>query len=126
MKNMLLSHPWIALFVIYKHSSCQGDNHQYALKRYYLGVIIMVAVDTGVDLSSLIDAVTSGNLDQIIATAREYLQRDNAVDSLIGHIGMIAAHRDLTGHRTITLTAASMLGRFIPWIPAPVDTPEQA
>jgi len=86
----------------------------------------MVAVDTGVDLSPLVDAVASGNLDQVIATAREYLQRDKSVDILIGHIGIIAAHGDPAGHRTITLAAASMLGRFIPWIPAPVDTPEPA
>src|SRR5260370_42643573 len=86
----------------------------------------MVAVGIGVDLSSLVDAVASGNLDQIIATAREYLQRDNAVDILIGQIGMIAAHGDPAGHRTITLAAASMLSRFIPWIPAPVDTAEPA
>jgi len=86
----------------------------------------MVAVGIGVDLSSLVDAVASGNLDQITATARKYLQQDKAVDILIGHIGMIAAHGDPAGHRTITLAAASMLSRFIPWIPAPVDMPEPA
>lgn len=86
----------------------------------------MVAVDIEADLSSLIDAVTSGNLDQIIATAHQYLQRDSAVDRLIGHIGMTTAHGDPEGHRTITLAAASMLSRFLPWIPAPVDMPEPA
>src|SRR5690349_17373890 len=86
----------------------------------------MVAVDIGVDLSSLVDAVASGNLDQIIATAHEYLQREKTVDILIGHIGMIAAYGDPGGHHTITLAAASMLGRFIPWIAAPVDMPEPA
>ena len=86
----------------------------------------MVAVDTGTDVSSLVDIVVSGNLDQIIATAREYLQRDTAVDILIGRIAMITAHGDLTGHRTITLAAASMLSRLIHWIPAPIDTPDPA
>jgi hypothetical protein len=84
----------------------------------------MVAVDIEADLSPLVDAVVSGNLDRIVATAREYLQRDSALDILIGHISMIAAHGDPIGHRTTTLAAASMLSRFIPWIPAPVDTPE--
>ncbi len=86
----------------------------------------MVAVNTGANISSLVDAVGSSNLDQIIATARQSLQRDTAVDNLIGHIAMIAAHGDPAGHRTITLAAASMLGRLIPWIPAPVDMPEPA
>lgn len=86
----------------------------------------MVAVDTGTDVSSLVDTVVSGNLDQIIATAREYLQRDTAVDILIGRIAMIAAHGDPTGHRTITLAATSMLGRLTHLIPAPIDTPEPA
>lgn len=86
----------------------------------------MVAVHTEIDLSSLVDTVISGNLEQIIATARHYLQQDKAVDTLIGHMAMIAAHGDLAGHRTITLAAASMLGRLIPWIPAPVDMPEYA
>ena len=86
----------------------------------------MVAVDIEADLSPLVDVVTSGNLDQIIATARRYLQRDSKVDLLIGHIGMIAAHADSTGHRTITLAAASMLSRLVSWIPASIDTPEPA
>lgn len=86
----------------------------------------MVAVDIEADISPLVNAVTSGNLDQISTTAREYLQRDSAVDILIGHIGMIAAHGDPAGRRIITLAAASMLSRLILWIPAPVDTPEPA
>jgi hypothetical protein len=84
----------------------------------------MVAVGIGADLSSLVDAVASDNLDRIITTAREYLQRYNAVETLIGQIGTIAAHSDPVGHRTITLAAAAMLSRYISWIPAPVDTTE--
>jgi hypothetical protein len=86
----------------------------------------MVAAHTEANLSSLVDAVVSGNLDQIITAGRHYLEQNKAVDSLIGHIAMIAAHGDPAGHRTITLAAASMLGRFIPWIPAPVEMPEPA
>ena len=84
----------------------------------------MTAVDVETDLLPLVDVVTSGNLNQIIATARSYLQRDSTVDILIGHIGMIAAHGDPIGHRTITLAAASMLSRFVSWIPASIDTLE--
>ncbi len=86
----------------------------------------MAAVDVEADLSSLVDAVASGNFDQIIAIARDYLQQDKAIDIVIGHIGMIAAHGDPAGHRTITVAAAAMLSRFITWIPAPVDMPEPA
>jgi hypothetical protein len=109
--------------VIYKHSSYQKVNYQYALKTLFWS-FIMAAVDVETDLLPLVDVVASGSLDQIIATARSYLQRDSTVDILIGHIGMIAAHGDPIGHRTITLAAASMLSRFVSWIPASIDTLE--
>src|SRR5690348_1849867 len=86
----------------------------------------MAAVDMRADLSLLLDAVASGNIDQIIAAAREYLQQEKAADVLIGRLGMIAAHGDREGHRTITLAAISMLGRYLHWIPAPVDAQEPA
>ena len=49
----------------------------------------MSARQMRVDLSTLLNAVLSGDNQQIIAAAREYLQQEKAVDVLIGRIGMI-------------------------------------
>jgi hypothetical protein len=84
----------------------------------------MAAVDMRADLSTLIDAVTKGDINQIIAAAREYLQQGIEADVLIGRIGMIAAHGDSDGHPTATLGSASMLARLAHWIPAPIDAQE--
>jgi hypothetical protein len=93
----------------------------------------MAAVDMRTDLSTLIDAVvgtgrsqgtTSGDMNNIIAAAREYLHQGTATDVLIGRIGMIAAHGDTDGHPTATLGAAAMLSRLAYWIPAPIDAQE--
>jgi hypothetical protein len=81
----------------------------------------MAAIDLRADLSTLIDAVISGDPNQLVATARTYLYQDKAADVLIGRIGMTAAHSDTDGHPTITLDAVSMLARLAHWIPAPVD-----
>lgn len=81
----------------------------------------MPAVDMRTDLSTLIDAVLTGDINQLIAAVYEYLHQDKAADVLIGRMGMIAAHGDTDGHITITLDAASMLARLAHWIPAPVD-----
>lgn len=86
----------------------------------------MAAIDMRADLSLLLDAVVSGNIDQIIAAAREYLQQEKTADVLIGRIGMIAAHGDREGHRIVTLSATSMLGRYLHWLPAAVDAQEPA
>lgn len=84
----------------------------------------MAAVDMRADLSLLFDAVASGNHARIVATARDYLQQDRAADVLLGRLGMVVAHGDQEGHRTITVAAATMLSRLLHWIPAPVDAQE--
>lgn len=86
----------------------------------------MSAVDMRVDLSTLLQAVLSGNDQEIIAAARAYLQQEKSADVLIGRIGMIAAHGDPDGHPIASLGAAAMLSRLAYWIPAPIDTPESA
>ncbi len=84
----------------------------------------MAAIDMRADLSLLIDSVSSGRIEAIVAAARSYLEQDKAADVLLARIGMQLAHRDTDGHPLITLTAASMLGRLIHWIPAPVNAQE--
>ncbi len=86
----------------------------------------MAAIEMRVDLSTLLDAVISGNNEQIISVARDLLQQGKAADVLLGRVGLIAAHGDPDGHPTITLAAAAMLGRLLHFIPAPPDTPEPA
>jgi hypothetical protein len=82
----------------------------------------MAQVTMGVDLSTLVNALLAGNIDAIIAAAREHLQREEQVDVLIGRIGMIAVQGDPDGHPSITLAAAAMLSRLLHAIPAPIDT----
>lgn len=81
----------------------------------------MTATEMRVDLSTLVDALVSGNSDQIVAAAREYLQHGEAAAVLIGRIGMIAARGDADGHTIITLTAAAMLCRLLYTIPLPLE-----
>ncbi|MBV9229740.1 MAG: hypothetical protein JOZ18_10540 [Chloroflexi bacterium] len=86
----------------------------------------MASVEMGVDLSTLVDALISGNHEQIVAAARDHLQHGEAADVLIGRLGMIVAHGDPDGHIITTLTAAAMLARYLHWIPGPLDTNEPA
>lgn len=82
----------------------------------------MAQVTMGVDLSTLVNALLEGNIDAIIAAAREHLQRKEQVDVLLGRIGLIAVQGDPDGHPSITLAAAAMLSRLLHTIPAPIDT----
>ncbi len=84
----------------------------------------MAAIELHIDLSTLVDAVVSGNRTEIVAVARELLQQGRAADVLIGRIGLIAAQGDPDGHPTITLTAAAMLSRMLHFMPAPPDSAE--
>lgn len=81
----------------------------------------MTALELGVDLSPFVDALASGNNEQIIAVAREHLQHDESASVLIGRIGLLAAQGDSEGHTLITLAAAAMLSRLLFTIPAPLD-----
>src|SRR5690349_6864069 len=84
----------------------------------------MSAVETKTDLSSLLDATASGNLEQALAQARAYVQSEKA-DIFIGRLAMVAAHADTEGQRLITLAAAAMLSRLTQWLPAPLaEAPE--
>jgi hypothetical protein len=82
----------------------------------------MAQVTMGVDLSTLVNALLEGNIEAIIAAAREHLQREEQVDVLIGRIGLIAMQGDTDGHPSITLAAAAILSRLLHTIPAPIDT----
>src|SRR5256712_9463223 len=81
----------------------------------------MTAIEMEVDLSTLVNALVSGNNDQIIAAAHEHLHQGETADVLIGRIGMIAARGDADGHTIITLTAAAMLCRLLHTIPLPLE-----
>jgi hypothetical protein len=81
----------------------------------------MTATELSVDISALVDALVSGNSDQIVAAAREHLRHGEAADVLIGRIGEIVARGDTDGHPLITLTAAAMLCRLLHTIPLPLE-----
>ncbi|GCE28001.1 hypothetical protein KDA_34850 [Dictyobacter alpinus] len=82
----------------------------------------MAAVELRVDLSTLIDAVVSGDNTRIVSSARALLEQDRNADVLIGRIGVLASKGDPEGHVTITLAAAAMLARALRVRPAPLDT----
>jgi hypothetical protein len=73
----------------------------------------MPTVGMYIDISPLVDATISGNIDQIIVVAREMTQRGADASELIGRIGMTAAHGDSDGHTVLTLDAASMMCRWL-------------
>ncbi|GCE20487.1 hypothetical protein [Dictyobacter kobayashii] len=82
----------------------------------------MAAVELRVDLSTLIDAVISGDNTRIISSARSLLEQERNADVLLGRIGMLATKGDPEGHVSITIAAAAMLARFLRARPAPLDT----
>src|SRR5690242_19222844 len=81
----------------------------------------MAAVEMRADLSNLIDALVSGNDDQIIAAAREHLQQNEAADVLLGRIALLATKGDSEGHTVTALAAATMLSRYLHFIPQPLE-----
>ncbi|MBO0789843.1 MAG: hypothetical protein J2P36_02700 [Ktedonobacteraceae bacterium] len=86
----------------------------------------MTATEMRVDLSTLVDAIVSGDTSRMIATARTHLLEGEAADVLIGRIGMIAAHGDADGHVITTLAAAAMLCRYLRFIPDPLNPESSA
>ena len=81
----------------------------------------MAAVELGVDLSALTNALIHGDKAAIIAAARAHLEHGDAPDVLIGRIGTLAAQGDTEGHLVITLGAAAMLARYLRWLPEPIE-----
>jgi hypothetical protein len=82
----------------------------------------MAAVELGVDLSTLIDAVLSGDNVRMVSQARSLLEQDRNADVLLGRIGLLATKGDPEGHVGITIAAAAMIARFLRVRPAPLDT----
>ncbi|BCL80165.1 hypothetical protein ccbrp13_26300 [Ktedonobacteria bacterium brp13] len=81
----------------------------------------MAALELRVDISTLIDAVISGDTDRIISSTRALLAEERNADVLLGRIGAIASKGDPEGNITITVAAAAMLARFLRARPAPLD-----
>lgn len=65
------------------------------------------------DISPLVNAIVSGDSDQIIDASLKLVEQGADPGELIGRIGMIAAHGDSDGHPIITLAAASMMCRWL-------------
>lgn len=82
----------------------------------------MAAVELRVDISTLTDAIISGDTQRIISVSRDLLQQERHADVLIGRIGLLAVPGDPKGHAVTTLAAAAMLARFLRARPAPLDT----
>ncbi len=70
-----------------------------------------------IDISSLVEAVVAGDREQIISTARSYLQQGAPAAELAGRIGLRVARGDDDGHAILTLNAAAALSRFISALP---------
>lgn len=81
----------------------------------------MAGIEMAVDLSTLVDALVAGDSQRITAASREHLQHGEALDVLIGRIGLIAARGDTDGHVVTTLAAIAMLTRLLHTIPQPLD-----
>jgi hypothetical protein len=81
----------------------------------------MAAVEMRTDLSNLIDALISGSDDRIIAASRDHLQQNEAADVLLGRIALLAAQGDSEGHTVTALAAATMLSRYLHFIPQPLE-----
>jgi hypothetical protein len=81
----------------------------------------MAAVEMMTDLSNLVDALISGSDDRVIAAARDHLQQNEAADVLLGRIALLAARGDSEGHTVTALGAATMLSRYLHFIPQPLE-----
>jgi hypothetical protein len=76
------------------------------------------------NISALVDAITAGDKDAIITTARRYLRQGDPTSVLLGRIGMIVAHGDPDGHAILILNAAGGLSRWLNALPRnPEDDP---
>ena len=72
----------------------------------------MPTVGMNTDITSLVNAISAGDTEQMIAVARELVQRGAGASELIGRIGMLAARGDSEGHIIQTLAASSMMARW--------------
>jgi hypothetical protein len=81
----------------------------------------MTAVEMGVNLSSLIDSLVSGDKNRIITAARTHLLQGEHADVLLGRIALIAALGDPDGHIVTTLGATAMLCRLLHFVPDPLN-----
>src|SRR5579859_4247690 len=73
---------------------------------------VMPTVGMNTDITSLVNAIVAGDTEQMIAVARELVQRGAGASELIGRIGMLAARGDSEGHIIQTLAASSMMTRW--------------
>jgi hypothetical protein len=79
-----------------------------------------------IDISSLVEATVAGDRDQIVSTARSYLQRGAPAAELAGRIGLRVARGDSDGHALLILAAAAALSRFVSTLPQLVGQGELA
>lgn len=81
----------------------------------------MSGIEMKVDLIPAVNAVLSGNNEQVIAAAQDILRQGEHTDVLIGRLGVLASHGDKDGHPTITLGAAAIVSRLLHYIPQPLE-----
>jgi sirohydrochlorin ferrochelatase len=70
-----------------------------------------------IDISSLVEATVAGDRDQLVASARSYLQRGAPTAELVGRIGLRVARGDSDGHAILILGAVAALSRFVSTLP---------
>ena len=85
----------------------------------------MASIEMKADLSSLVNALISGETNAIVAAAHDLLAHGESADVLIGRIGLLAAPGDSSGQVLLMLNAAAMLCRYLHTIPQPLDGTEQ-
>lgn len=64
-------------------------------------------------LSTVIDAIIAGDKEALARAARAAITRAEDASELIGKVGLVAMHGDRDGHAVLTLSAASMLSRWL-------------
>lgn len=72
----------------------------------------MPTVGMLVDISTLVDAVVSGDTARVISIGRELLQMGAPAAELLGRAGMYATHADTDGHTILMLDAAAVISRW--------------
>ena len=81
----------------------------------------MPTIGMEIDISSLLEAATTGDSNQIIHAAQPLLERGAPAAELLGRVGMITAHGDNEGHAILTLDAAAALSRLVSALPPLAD-----
>lgn len=77
----------------------------------------MALLGMSANISTLLDALVAGDVEQVISATRELLRLGELSYKLAGRISMIACRGDTDGHAVLTLSAASVLSFWLDALP---------